>query len=279
MKILKTIKLFIDGQFVRSESGRSFPVNFYDSNKHYAHLCLASKKDFRGAVEAAKKGNDSWSSKTAYNRGQILYRMAEMCEGKRYEFLGLYKDLLGYSHDAANDEIDKAIDAFVFYAGFTDKYQQLIGTVNPVSSPHHNFTTPEGVGVTVLVASDEFKLSSLVDQICSILCSGNSLIVLMGKQCPAMLSPLSEIFATSDLPAGVVNLLSGDLKELYKTFAEHMEINCISYQNEDEHLFREMKELGVDNMKRLVGKNSKRESLDSILNYVEYKTVWHPIGI
>lgn len=278
IKIKKTIKLFIGGDFPRTESGRSFPVRYFDSDKIYAELCLASRKDLRTAVEVAKKVQKSWASKSAYNRGQILYRMGEMMEGRRPDLVELFKDTLGYSTDASQKQIDAAIDAFVYYAGFSDKYQQVLGAVNPVNGPHHNFTTPEATGVLALLDTDEFDFGNLVAQICAIICSGNALVVLLGKSCPAVLAPLAEIFATSDLPGGVVNLLTGDSKELLSVMASHMEIQAICNMNNDSVATAVLKNLGADNMKRISAPGARALSLENILAHVELKTVWHPIG-
>ncbi len=277
-KILKTVKLFIGGEFPRSESGRSYAFNFHSSDKIYANISQASRKDLRAAVEAAEAGNKSWSSLTAYNRAQVLYRMAEMTEGKRHEFVGLLKDVLGLSEGEANTEVDAAIDSFIYFAGFADKFQQVSAAVNPVAGPHHNFTTPDPVGVTALICESHFDFGRLVAHLCPILASGNSVVALLSNECPAILQPLAEVFATSDLPKGAVNLLTGDLKELYPQFGSHMEIRSISVQNEDEQILFELKKLGASNMKRLVPRYENIQSLKAITNFVEFKTVWHPIG-
>ena len=278
MKVIKTVKLYIGGKFVRTESGRSYSFNKMGTDEQYIRLCQASRKDFRNAVEICRKSVSSWSSKSAYNRSQILYRMAEMCEGKRLEFTSTFKDSLGVSNDKAEKMVDDAIDAFVYYAGFCDKYQQISGSVNPVNGPFHNFTTPEPVGMTTLIDSDEFDFGKLIDNICSILVGGNAMVVLLGSGCPAVLAPLAEVFATSDLPSGVVNLLTGDLDELKEFIATHREVRSISFQNEREEIFFGMKEVSTDNMKRMIPMHTNAKSLDNILKFVEYKTVWHPIG-
>lgn len=286
LKIAKTIKLFINGEFPRTESGRSFPV--YAVNKSsskterqiYANLCLASRKDFRNAVTAAQDAQHGWAGKSAYNRGQILYRMAEMFEGKREEFVEVLKTTLGYTSIQANSSVNEAIDAFVYYAGFSDKYQQVIGAVNPVSGPHHNFTTPEATGVVALIANEKFNLATFCAQVSAIIVSGNTVVVLMSEEGAATLAPLAEVFATSDLSKGVVNLLTGNLKELYSHFGSHMEVHSLSYQGSDKKIQEELKELSAGNLKRFIPamKPTETLSLDHILNYIELKTVWHPIG-
>lgn len=277
-QIAKTFKLFIGGDFPRTESGRSFPVYKHKTKTVFAHMCLASRKDLRNAVTAAQSAQSGWQNRSAYNRGQILYRMAEMTEGHRQEFVEILTETLGETKVKANSSVDAAIDAFVYYAGFTDKYQQLVGTVNPVSGPHHNFTSCEPVGIVGLVCNTKFNLADICSQIAAIISSGNSVVALMNAEGSATIAPLAEVFATSDLPKGVVNLLTGDVNELYKHFGEHMEVNSISYQGSDKKLQSEFKTMAAGNMKRWVPAIKENQSLDHILNYVEYKTVWHPIG-
>lgn len=278
MKVLKTVKLFIGGDFPRSESGRSYAVNYHDSEKIYANISQASRKDLRSAVEAAEAGYKSWSSMTAYNRAQILYRMAEMAEGKRHEFVGLLKDTLGVSESEADSQVDAALDAFIYYAGFADKFQQVSAAVNPVAGPHHSFTTPDPVGVVALICESHFDFGRLISHVASVVASGNSLVVLLGPECPAILQPLAEVFATSDLPKGAINLLTGHIKELYPHMGSHMEIRSVSVQNEDTEILHEIKKLGTANMKRVVPRYDEVDSLKTITDFVEFKTVWHPIG-
>lgn len=276
--VAKTIKLFMGGEFPRTESGRSFPVYFYKTKNVYANLCLASRKDLRNAVTHAQGAQHGWATRSAYNRSQILYRMAEMLEAKRAEVCEVLTATLGYTLVKANKSVDEAVDAFVYYAGFCDKYQQLIGSVNPVSGPHHNFTTPEAVGVVALVADRKFDFAKLVAQIAAVLTSGNSLVVVMAQEGAAVIAPLSEVFATSDLPKGVVNLLTGDIKELQKYLGEHMEIQSISCQDRNAQLLGDLRQMAALNMKRVVGPVDAPLSLEHILQFVEYKTVWHPVG-
>jgi acyl-CoA reductase-like NAD-dependent aldehyde dehydrogenase len=278
LEVLKTVKMYSGGAFIRSESGRTYPFFAKGTDIEYARVCQASRKDFRNAVVAAKGAVSKWSGKTAYNRSQILYRMAEMMQGKYDEFEDLLEDTLGLSDDEAEEQVEAAIDTFVYYAGWCDKYQQAMGSVNPVAAPYHNFTTPEHMGVVVLIDSDKFSLPKLVDNICSILVGGNAVVALVSKECPAIVTTLGEVFATSDLPGGVVNLLSGDLTELKDHIATHMEVNGISFQNENEATYFDMRSASIDNMKRIIPFKQKTKSLDLILDFVEQKTVWHPIG-
>lgn len=275
MRVPKTIKLYINGQFPRTESGKSFPVNA-KSGGTYANLCDATRKDLRACVDAAKEALHGWSGKSAYNRGQILYRMAEMASARELEIIESLVEAGGYAEEEAKQEAEKARDAFVYYAGFTDKFAQLIGSVNPVSGPHHNFTTPEPVGVVAFVASSDMSYADFCAQLAAILASGNTVIATMPGPLGPLLAPLSEILATSDLPNGVVNLLTEQKADLYKHMASHMEIHAVSAQ--DRKLFPEARKLGVENMKRVVPPRLDSRHLERILDFVEYKTVWHPIG-
>lgn len=271
--------MYVGGAFIRSESGRTFAFNGANGEE-YARICQASRKDFRNTVEKAKSGVSSWANKTAYNRSQILYRMAEMTQGKADELASVLVDCLGMDVESAKKEVENTIDTFVYYAGFCDKYQQVIGAVNPVAAPYHNFTTPEPMGVITLIDSDSFSLQKLVDNICAILVGGNSVIALVSKECPAIVTTLGEVFQTSDLPAGAVNLLSGDLAELASHISTHMEVKGVSFQNENEDIYFDMRSDSIDNMKRIIpNRGDKRESLDLILDFVETKTIWHPIEL
>lgn len=278
LKIAKTIKLFIGGEFPRTESGRSFPIYVHKSKNLYANVCLASRKDLRNAVTAAQSAQHGWQTKSAYNRGQILYRMAEMVEAKRTEFVETLTTTLGYNQSVANKSVDGAIDSLVYYAGFSDKYQQVLGAVNPVSGPHHNFTSTEAVGVVALVGNQNFDLAGFVAQLAAIIVSGNTVVALMSEKGSAVIAPLSEALATSDLSKGVVNLLTGNIEELYKHFATHMEINSISFQTKDAKKLVEVKTEAAANMKRVVSEVKSANSLEHLMSFVEFKTVWHPIG-
>ena len=276
--VAKTVKLFIGGEFPRTESGRSFPIFVHKTKKIYGHMCLASRKDVRNAVTAAQTAQPGWQSKSAYNRGQILYRMAEMMESKRAEFVEALTETTGLNAKAANKSVDDAVQSFVYYAGFSDKYQQVMGAVNPVSGPHHNFTMTEAVGVVGLLGAEKFDLANFTAQIAAIIVSGNSVVALMSQAGSALLAPLAETFATSDLSKGVVNILTGDLNELYSHFGTHMEIQSLSLQIKDAKKVAEIKTAGAMNMKRIVGTTSHYQSLEHLISFLEYKTVWHPIG-
>ncbi len=275
LKIQKTIKLYINGAFTRTESGRSFKV-LDKKGETYAHLCLASRKDFRNAVEKAKSAQEAWAKKTAYNRSQILYRMAEMAEGKTQEFTELLEQTTDLSKKEIITMIESIKDTFVYYAGFCDKYQQLMGCLNPVAGPHHNFTTPDAVGVVGIFSEENENFLFFLDQMCSALVAQNSVVGLLPTKYAALLAPLSEILATSDLPAGVVNLLTGQADELAEHFATHFEVNSLCYISSDNKRSPLFKLEAAQNMKRFVEAQHNLQSLENILNFVEYKTVWHP---
>lgn len=278
MKVNKTIKLFIDGKFPRTESGRSFDQLYYQSDKLYAHLCQASRKDFRNSIEAAKKAQPSWEARDAFNRSQILYRMAEMMEGKRQEFINLFKDVLGYTDSKAQKEFDLGRDAFVYYAGFCDKIGQVLGSLNPVSGPFHNFSHPSAQGVILFIASEKLDFERLCAGIASVIAPGNSTVVLLGSSYASVLGPLAETFATSDLPGGVINLLSGYLDELAPFMGGHREIDSILYDHDNKNILKDFELKGAENMKRVVKAGKENLCLERISSHVEMKTIWHPVG-
>jgi acyl-CoA reductase-like NAD-dependent aldehyde dehydrogenase len=275
MRVPKTIKLYINGAFPRTESGRSYECKASDGSL-YANLCDGTRKDLRGAVEAAKAAGESWAAKSAYNRGQILYRIAEMFSARQLEVVACLMDVWGMDQAAATKETTKAIDGFVYYAGFTDKYQQLMGSVNPVSGPHHNFTTPEAVGVVGILAEEKLGLAAFTNHLAAVIASGNTVVAILEGKLAPLLAPLSEILDTSDLPVGVINLLTEQKSELFKHLATHMELQAIAVS--DDKLFGQAKKLGIENMKRSIKLRDDSLQLACILDFVEYKTVWHPIG-
>ncbi len=277
--IAKTTKLFIKGEFPRTESGRSFPVKVHGGSQVFTHVCQASRKDLRNAVEAAKAAQPGWASRTAYNRAQILYRMAEMAEGKRHELTAGLKTLMGFSDDKADQEVQEAIDSLVYYAGFADKYSQVMASVNPVAGPFHNFTTPDAVGVVGLLYDRDFSLAHFFSTIAAVVCAGNSVVVVFDQPGAALLSEFGEIFKTSDLPAGVINLLSGHVDELYSFLGQHMEIHSLLYTGNDSQRLGELKEMAIENMKRVVPWTFANCDLEPIVSFTESKTVWHPVGI
>ena len=268
VEVRKTYKLFINGEFVRSESGRAYR---FDGN---VNIPRGSRKDLRDAVRAARGAVPGWAARTAMNRGQILYRAAEMLDGRRAQFV----DLLG-SARAAQKEVDDAVEALVWYAGWTDKLAQVIGATNPVSGPYFNFTIPEPTGVVGIVAPEEPALVGLVRRMAPALCGGNALVVLVPEETPLPALTLAEVLATSDLPAGVVNVLSGYRKELLPWLASHMDVNAIDVAGCTPDEVTEIEKAAADNVKRVVKHAPEEMSPYLITAFMEMKTVWHPVGV
>ena len=281
--VLKTYKLYIGGKFPRTESGRFYKLTS-PSGEVLANMCQASRKDFREAVVAARAAQGKWASATAYNRGQILYRIAEMLEGRAGQFVSELMQM-GAEPADAKAEVACAIDRLVYYAGWCDKYQQVFSSVNPVASSHFNFSLPEPTGVVSVIAPDDTALIGLVSVIAPIIAGGNSCVVL-GSQSQALCTiTFAEVLHTSDLPGGVVNLLTGERDELLEHFASHMDVNAIVYCGFDAGEIEKLRTLAADNVKRAVTRNRSdwlsddAQSPYDILDTVEIKTTWHPIGV
>jgi acyl-CoA reductase-like NAD-dependent aldehyde dehydrogenase len=277
--IPKTNKLFIKGEFPRSESGRSLPIHLHKSDKIHSYMCQSSRKDLRMAVEGALAGSQSWSSKTAYNRGQIIYRIAEMLSGRRHDLKAQMISLFGMSDSQFQEQFDLAIECLLYYAGFTDKLSQVLGAINPVSGPFHNFTQPEPVGVIGVVCDLEFRLDDFFHQLAAILSAGNGTVIIFDQPGAALLSDLGEILKTSDLPSGVVNMLSGSIEELAPFLASHMEVDGLVVSSSNPSLITECKALSVENMKRFMLWQAGRPSIKPLMELTESKTVWHPVGL
>jgi len=283
LTVQKTYKLFIGGKFARGENGRVIAARDGHGNV-LANYSRASRKDFRDAVRAARSAIPGWTNYTPYSRGQILYRAAEMLEGRRLE---LENELarVDRSGAAARREVTAAIDRLVYYAGWTDKFSQILGSVNPVATSHFNFTIPEPTGVVVALTPDAPALLGLVSVIAPIIATGNSVIALASTA--NALAPLtfSEIIATSDLPPGVFNLLAGDRNELAPHFASHMDVNAIVDASGDDKIGAELQAGSAINVKRYVRRDVANyfvrdgENPYWILDTVEMKTAWHPIGL
>lgn len=278
LNVLKTIKLYMGGEFVRGESGKFCTLKFNNTEKHYAHVSIASRKDLRNAVDSSHKAQEGWAKRTQYNKGQILYRMAEMMEGKRAEFVQVLQEIHGTKDSEANQMIDEAIDSFVYYAGFADKFSAFVENINPINGPYHNFTTSEAMGVVIHIPNENFDFGKLCGEISAILCGGNSVITLLSDKYWAILAPLSEVFATSDLPGGTVNVLATEKNELLEWAATHMEVKAISFQDSNAEKLMMVKQWGVDNMKRIILPRKFELGLDLITDHLEYKTSWHPVG-
>ncbi|HJT80767.1 MAG TPA: aldehyde dehydrogenase family protein [Chthoniobacterales bacterium] len=289
LAVQKTYKLLIGGKFVRGENGRVLPARSRDGAL-LANYCRASKKDFRDAMTAARAAFGGWSKTSAYLRGQILYRAAEMLEMRRGELQNELERSNGpgnSSRTASSAETSMAIDRLVHYAGWTDKFSQIFGSVNPVASSHFNFTTPEPTGVVVVVCPDDPPLLGLVSLVAPAILSGNCVVALASSTHPLAALTFTEVLATSDLPGGVVNVLAGDRAELAPHFASHMDVNAIVDASGDAKLGQELQRGGEFNVKRYVRRdlNTKEwrgpeaENPYWILDTVEMKTAWHPIGL
>jgi acyl-CoA reductase-like NAD-dependent aldehyde dehydrogenase len=286
LAVRKTYKLFIGGKFVRGENGRVLPARGSDG-AILANYCRASRKDFRDAAKAARGAFDEWSKQSAYLRGQILYRAAEILEMRQSELQEELARANGHREKHARDETTLAVDRLVHYAGWTDKFSQIFGTVNPVASSHFNFTVPEPTGVVVIVCPDEPALLALVSLVAPVILAGNTAIVLASPTKPLPALTFSEIIATSDLPSGVVNIITGDRAELAPHFASHMDVNAIVDATGDAKIEKELKGGGGFNVKRYARRDlslaawqtKEAENPYWILDTVEMKTAWHPIGL
>jgi acyl-CoA reductase-like NAD-dependent aldehyde dehydrogenase len=261
LPVKKTYKLFIGGAFPRSESGRTYEAEGQN-------VASASRKDARDAVKAARAAQPGWASATAYNRGQVLYRLAEMVEARAAEFAELC---------SGREEVERSIDRIVWYAGWADKLAQVIGGSNPVAGPYFNFSIPEPTGVVVVLAPDELPLLGLVTRLVPPLVGGNTVIAVASETRPLAAIELAEAIATSDVPGGVVNILTGLRSNVAPTLASHMDVNAIDLCGAD-GTSTELEELAADNVKRVVHGRADVQSPWEIASFLELKTVWHPIG-
>jgi len=287
-KVLKTYKLFIGGKFPRTESGRTMTASDPASGEHLAHYCHASRKDLRDAVEAARGAHPGWANATAYLRGQILYRAAEMLESRSASFVEELTAGTGVAPERARQEVDAAVDRLVHFAGWTDKVGQVFGSINPVASSHFNFTTPEPTGVVGVFAPDEPALLGIVSLIGEAILTGNAVVVNASETAPLPAIGFAEVLATSDLPGGVVNILTGNRKELAPWLAEHRDVDAILDGSGDPSVHATLRAGAGVNVKR-VADHSLASAQDwfgegatdpyRILDGVEFKTAWHPIGV
>ena len=279
LDVRKTYKMLIGGAFVRSESGRALDVNA-PGGKWLGHVCRASRKDFRNAVVAARKAASGWANTTPYLKGQILYRAAEMLEGRATTFREVLQSI-GLSPAAAKTEVTQAIDLLVYYAGWADKYLQVFGSVNPVSSPYFNFSVTEPMGVVAYVAGEKRPLLDLVAGIAPIVAGGNTVITLSTGRAAVPAMELGEVLATSDFPHGVINLLCGLREELVGQMATHMDVNALVTQGADAKESAASREACALNLKRFFPREANGigdEDPYRILDTVEIKTTWHPVG-
>ncbi|MFE9255181.1 aldehyde dehydrogenase family protein [Streptomyces sp. NPDC006879] len=281
LSVFKTYKLYVGGKFPRSESGRVYEVT--DSKgKWLANAPLSSRKDARDAVVAARKAFAGWSGATAYLRGQILYRVAEMLEGRREQFVQEVAEAEGLSKSKAAAQVDAAIDRWVWYAGWTDKIGQVVGGANPVAGPFFNLSTPEPTGVVTVLAPQESSLLGLVSVIAPVIAGGNTAVVIASEKSPLPALSLGEVLATSDLLGGVVNILSGRAAEMGPHLAAHQDVNAIDLTGAGADLAHELEVAAADNLKRVLRPRSADWSADPgtkrLVAFLETKTVWHPTG-
>ena len=286
LNVKKTYKFYVGGKFVRSESGKTLSARSA-SGEPLDNYAWASRKDLRDAVGAARAAQDGWAKSTAYLKGQILYRAAEMMQGRAAELVHEISRSVNVPHEVSQREVSATIDRLVHFAGWTDKYQQVFGSVNPVATSHFNFTTPEPSGVVAVLAPDEPSLLGLVSAVAPVILSGNTAVVLASEQHPLPALTLGEILATSDLPGGVVNLLAGNRAELVSHVASHMDINAIVDASADMEIGAQLQSGMAVNLKRYFPRplavedwfTAKAEDPYWILHTVEMKTAWHPIGV
>ncbi len=286
--VRKTYKLYIGGAFPRTESGRAYEV-FGAKGELLANACRGTRKDIREAVRAARKAVPGWSSKTAYNRSQILYRIAELMEGRRDQFVAEVMAAEGVSRARATRVVDASIDRWVWYAGWADKYAQVLGTVHPVAGPSFNFSVPEPTGVVGVIAPEASSLLGLVSRLAPVIVSGNAAVVVASESRPLPAVTLSEVLATSDVPGGVVNLITGLRRELVGHLASHMDVNALDAFGASPDEGTALEEVAVENVKRFVRPpagglerydwlSERAQSPYLIAEFLETKTVWHPIG-
>ena len=279
--VRKTYKLYIGGAFPRSESGRSYVVTDH-KGRFAANAAMASRKDARDAVAAARKAFGGWSAATAYNRGQVLYRVAELLEGRRAQFVAEVRAAEGLGPRRAEALVDAAIDRWVWYAGWSDKIAQVRGATNPVAGPYFNFSLPEPTGVVAVIAPEASSLLGFVSVIAPAVVSGNTVVALASERFPLPAVTLSEVLATSDVPGGVINVLTGRTAEIAPWLASHMDVNAIDLSGAPDALADDLAVAAADNLKRVVRAGdedwTQPPALKRMLAYLETKTVWHPAG-
>ncbi|MCC7231544.1 MAG: aldehyde dehydrogenase family protein [Bacteroidia bacterium] len=282
VSVRKTYKLYIDGKFPRSESGRYYALTSPEGEM-LANICRSSRKDFRDAVVAARKAQPAWASRSAFNKGQILYRLAEILEGRTAQFTAELVSM-GVSESRSKQEIQASIDRLVYYAGWTDKFHQVFSSVNPVESSHFNFSVPEPTGVVSIIAPEENGLLGLVSVIAPAIAGGNTVAVLASSAYPLTAITFAEVVNSSDVPAGVVNILTGYRSELLSWFSNHMDVNAVVYCGSDAEEIRLVGENASLNVKRPVilspgdWYSPQEENPYRIMELQEVKTTWHPIG-
>ena len=277
--VRKTYKLYIGGAFPRSESGRSYVVTD-QKDRFLANAALASRKDARDAVTAARKAFGGWSAATAYNRGQVLYRVAELLEGRRVQFVSEVRAAEGLGARQGEAVVDAAIDRWVWYAGWADKLAQVRGSANPVAGPYFNFSLPEPAGVVAVIAPQSSSLLGFVSVVAPAVVSGNTVVAVASERCPLPAVSLSEVLATSDVPGGVINVLTGRTAEIAPWLASHMDVNAIDLSGATSPLADDLAATAAENLKRVIKPGDEdwtlAPGLNRMLTYLETKTVWHP---
>ncbi len=274
--VKKTYKLFINGAFPRTESGRTYEIKSA-KGVFIANPCLASRKDLKDAVVAARAAQSSWNKASAYNKGQILYRIAEMLEGRRAQFVDEIVLVTGATKSKAEKEVTDSVDRLVWYAGWSDKLSSLSGALNPVAGPYYNFTVPESMGVIAAIAPEVPSLLGLIDAIAPIIVGGNTVVVLASTKAPLSAMSFAEVIATSDVPAGVINILTGKKDEIAPWMASHMDIDGFDISGLAAKSHGAIRIAGAENLKRIY--SFKSADPGRILAFLENKTVWHPIGL
>ncbi len=283
LEVKKTYKLYIGGAFPRSESGRTYVVNDAQGN-HIANAAKASRKDARDAVVAARKAFAGWSGRTAYNRAQVVYRIAEVLEGRREQFIAELQLTEGITTAKATTYVDAAVDRLVWYAGWADKIAQVVGNANPVAGPYFNLSSPEPTGVVAVVAP-RGPLLGLVSVVAPLIVTGNTVVVIASQEHPLTAITLAEVMATSDVPGGVVNMLTGPVEEMAPWLASHMDVNGIDLTGvQDADLATDWEAAAAENLKRVRRPATDTDwlaepALDRMTTFLETKTVWHPIGV
>ena len=283
IEVLKTYKTYVGGAFPRSESGHYYKV-FDSEGDLLANACKCSRKDVRDAVKAARGAFKSWNKRTAYNKGQILYRVAEMMETRRGQFEEELSKI-GFTAEEAKADVNAAIDRLIYYAGWTDKYQQVFGSVNPVASSHFNFSLLDATGVIAIMAPENSPLLGLISVIAPVIAGDNVCVVLASEQYPLPSISFAEVLHSSDVPGGVINILTGKKSDLAEHFASHMDVNTIFYTDKiNSEMAKQIDELASNNVKRVVKKpvedwySSDAENPYFIVDFQETKTTWHPVG-
>jgi acyl-CoA reductase-like NAD-dependent aldehyde dehydrogenase len=275
--VMKTYKLFINGNFPRSESGRVYEI-LDSKGKFLANPCNGSRKDLRESVVAARNAHSGWSSATAFNRGQVLYRVAEIMQGRIDQFVAEIVAQEGATPAAAKIQVQSAIDTWVWYAGWCDKIDSISGSTNPVSGPFYNFSIPESLGVVAIFADSKPSLLNLVSALAPVIATGNTAILIASEKHPLCAITLAECLATSDVPAGVVNILTGKVDQFVTWVGSHMEIDGVDATGLSKKDLVEIKELGSENLKRVHSFNEAK-STKRMVSFMETKTVWHTVGI